>query len=197
MGKNIIVFDIETKNAFGDVGGRDGLTKLEISVLGAYDYDSEEFRTYEESELPQFANRLSRSPLLVGFNSRRFDTPILQKYMPFELGKLTQLDIMEEITNALGHRVSLGSVAKATLGKGKIASGLEAIEFWRTGRMEELKRYCLDDVRITRDIFEYGAERGELLYVPKFGSGKARVAVDWRVEHPLESDGASAQRSLF
>ncbi|HPQ81324.1 MAG TPA: ribonuclease H-like domain-containing protein, partial [bacterium] len=174
MGNNIIVYDIETKNAFDDVGGRDGFTKLGISVLGAFDYESKEFAVYEEGELDRFSLRLQKKPLLVGFNSRRFDTPILQTYMKFDLRKLPQLDIMEEMTRALGHRVSLDSCAQATLGTGKSGSGLEAIRLYREGRIEELKRYCLDDVRLTRDLFEYGAAHGEIFYTPKFGAGRAR-----------------------
>ncbi len=196
MPNNIVVFDIETKDAFSDVGGRDFFEKLEISVVGAYDYDSDEFRVYEEGELPELADRLSRKPLIVGFNSRRFDTPILQKYMPFDLRKLPQLDILEEVQRALGHRVGLDSIAQATLGAGKSGSGLEAIKLWREGKLDALKRYCMDDVRITREIYEYGASEGELFYVPKFGSGKARVEVSWRVENPVESDGQT-QQSLF
>ncbi len=197
MVQNIIVFDIETKDAFSDVGGRDLFANLEISVLGAYDYLDGEFHIYEERELTRFAERLSKRPMIVGFNSRRFDTPILQKYIRFDLTDLHQLDIMEEITKELGHRVSLDSVAKATLSAGKSGSGLEAIRLWREGKMDELKRYCLDDVRLTRDIFEYGATNGELFYVHKFGGAKARVKVSWKVEHPEESSEESRQQTLF
>ncbi|MBN1283218.1 MAG: ribonuclease H-like domain-containing protein [Proteobacteria bacterium] len=197
MGKNIVVFDIETKDAFGDVGGREWLQRLEISVLGAFDYSTGEYAVYEEGELAAFAERLSMRPLLVGFNSRRFDTPILQRYMPFDVSRLAQLDIMEEMAKALGHRVGLDSVARATLGAGKSGSGLEAIRLWREGMIEELKRYCLDDVRITREVFEYGAKNGELLYVPKFGNSPGRVKVAWELEHPEERSGRPEQQSLF
>jgi len=197
MGNNIIVYDIETKNAFDDVGGRDGFTKLGISVLGAFDYESKEFAVYEEGELDRFSLRLQKKPLLVGFNSRRFDTPILQTYMKFDLRKLPQLDIMEEMTRALGHRVSLDSCAQATLGTGKSGSGLEAIRLYREGRIEELKRYCLDDVRLTRDLFEYGAAHGEIFYTPKFGAGRARAPVSWALSHPNEGPEAEKQQSLF
>lgn len=197
MSKNIVVFDIETKNAFSDVGGRDALEKLDISVVGVYDYETGEFRAYEEADFPELAERISRKPLLVGFNSKKFDTPILQKYMPFDVRKIPHLDILEEISKELGHRVGLDSIARATLGAGKSGSGLEAIKLWREGRLEELKRYCLDDVRITRDIFEFGASHGELFYVPKFGSGKARVAVGWSAEHPEEGSSSAVQQALF
>ncbi|MFH1830908.1 MAG: ribonuclease H-like domain-containing protein [Pseudomonadota bacterium] len=195
--KNIIVFDIETKDAFSDVGGRSWFEKLEISVLGAYDYETDELIAFEEHELDKFADRLSRRPLLVGFNSRCFDTPILQKYIKFDLRKLPQLDIMEELTKTLGHRVALDSVARATLSVQKSGSGLKAIRLWREGQLDELKKYCLDDVRITKDIFEYGAAHGELFYVPKFGPGRARVPVAWQIKHPDEKESDSAQQTLF
>lgn len=197
MGHNIIVYDIETKHAFDEVGGRDGHAKLGISVLGAYDYSSGEFAVYEEGELDRFFLRLQEKPLLVGFNSRRFDTPILQTYTKLDLRKLPQLDIMEEMTKALGHRVSLDSCAQATLGAGKSGSGLEAIRLYREGRMEELKRYCLDDVRLTRDLFEYGAAHGEIFYTPKFGAGRARAPVIWKIAHPDERAEPEKQQSLF
>ena len=197
MPHNIIVYDIETKDAFSDVGGRDSLTNLEISVLGCYDYRDEKYHIYEEKELPEFVQRLSQRPILVGFNSRRFDTPILQKYARFDLGDLTQLDIMEEITKQLGHRVSLDSVARATLSAGKSGSGLEAIRLWREGKIDELKKYCLDDVRLTREIYEYGAAKGELFYTRKFGGGLGRVPVSWKVENPEDESEGPAQQSLF
>ncbi|MFH0800111.1 MAG: ribonuclease H-like domain-containing protein [Pseudomonadota bacterium] len=197
MAKNIIVFDIETKRSFDEVGGRDNFAELGISVLGSFDYAAGEFIVYEEGELALFAERLQKKPLLVGFNSRRFDTPILQKHVQFDLKNLPQLDIMEEMTKVLGHRVSLESVAQATLGLGKSGSGLDAIRYYREGRIAELKKYCLDDVRITRDIFEYGASHGELLYTSKFGSGKARAPVSWKVEHPDEGNEPDKQQSLF
>lgn len=196
MKKNIVVFDIETKDAFSDVGGKDFFEKLQVSVVGAYDYETDEFSVFEEKGLSRLADRLSRKPLLVGFNSRRFDTPILQKYIPFDLKKLPQMDILEEIARTLGHRVALDSIARATLGEGKTGSGLLAIKLWREGRLAELKDYCLSDVKITRNIYEYGASHGELFYVPKFGSGRARVGVDWQVKHPEESSG-NGQHTLF
>ncbi|HQG13425.1 MAG: putative 3'-5' exonuclease related to the exonuclease domain of PolB [bacterium ADurb.Bin270] len=196
MRKNIVVFDIETKNAFSDVGGRNNLKELGISVLGLYDYADAQYKIYEEKELTIFVERLQKSPLLVGFNSRKFDVPVLQNYVPFNLSKLPQLDIMEQLLNALGHRVSLDSVAQATLGASKSGSGLDAIKFFREGRIEELKKYCMDDVRITKEIFEYGATHKELFYTSKFGNGKRRAVVNWSVEHPYEQT-PSVQGSLF
>ncbi len=196
MSRNIVVYDIETKNAFDDVGGRGNTAALEISVLGAYLYSSNEYKIYDETELPEFEKILQKKPLLVGFNSRRFDTPILQRYMHFDLKILPQLDIMEELTNILGHRVSLDSVAQATLGRAKTGSGLDAIKYWKNGEIEKLKKYCLEDVKITKEIYEYGAKHGELFYTPKFGTTKGRAPVHWKIAHPDEKEEVK-QQSLF
>lgn len=197
MSRNIVVFDIETKNAFDDVGGRNNLPALQISVLGAYLYETNEFKIYEERELGEFEKVLQKKPMLVGFNSRRFDLPILQPYIRFDLKPLPHLDIMEELANILGHRVSLDSVAQATLGRSKTGSGMDAIRFWRNGEIEKLKKYCLEDVRITKEIFEYGAKHGELFYTPKFGTAKGRAPVHWKVAHPDEKEEKEKQQSLF
>lgn len=197
MGKNIVVYDIETKYTFDEVGGRDNATELGISVLGSYDYENGEFVVYEEKELSKFAERLQKKPLLVGFNSKKFDTPILQKYIQFDLKKIPQLDIMEELQKVLGHRIGLDSVAQATLGEGKSGSGLDAIRYYREGKIDELKKYCLDDVRITRDVYEYAAKHGELFYLPKFGPGRNRAAANWKIEHPDENRVEHVQQSLF
>jgi DEAD/DEAH box helicase domain-containing protein len=84
--------------------------------------------------------------------------------MNFDLAKIPHLDILEEIDKALGHRIKLDDVAQATLGSGKSGDGLKAVQYWRTGRMEELKKYCLDDVKITKQIYEYALKNGKLLY---------------------------------
>ena len=197
MSRNIIVFDLETKNAFADVGGRDNCAALEISVLGCYLYSTNEFRIFEEKQLSEFEKILQKKPLLVGFNSKKFDTAVLQPYMHFDLKQIPQLDIMEELQKFLGHRVSLESVAQATLGQSKSGSGMDAIRFWRNGEIEKLKKYCLEDVRITKDIYEYGAKHGELFYTPKFGTAKGRAPVHWKIAHPDEHQEPDMQQSLF
>lgn len=195
-GRNIIVFDIETQRSFDEVGGRDCLDKLGVSVLGAYLYGGDEYRMFEENQLSEFEQLLAARPLLVGFNSRKFDCAVLQPYIRFDLGKLPQLDILEEIVKAVGHRVKLESVAQATLGIGKSGSGMDALRFWREGDMESLKKYCLDDVKITKEIYEYGANNGELFYMSKYGMAKARAVVSWRIEHPNEKK-TEGQMGLF
>ena len=57
--------------------------------------------------------------------------------------RLPQLDLLEEIHRSLGYRVKLDDVAQATIGMGKTGHGLQAVEFWKEGKIKELADYCL------------------------------------------------------
>ena len=181
--REIIVLDLETKKGFDEVGGRDNFAALGVSLVGVYSYQTQEYHAYWEADFPKLYSLLAAKPLVVGFNQRRFDLPVLQPYFKdFDLKTLPMIDILEDLTKALGHRVKLDSVAEATLGVKKSGHGLDAIRYWNTKEFEKLQKYCLDDVRITKEIFEFGTKNKEVLFMDKFGSAKKRVAVDWKLE---------------
>ncbi len=164
---NHIVLDIETRNLFSDVGGKENLTKLLVSVAGVYSYKAGSFMTFTEAEMPALQNLLKTTDLIIGFNIRHFDLPILQKYFSLNLNEIPNVDIMADIVEKVGHRVSLDDVLKATLNSRKSANGLLAVEYWRDGRIDELKKYCIDDVRLTRDLYEYGKNNGEIKFTAR------------------------------
>ncbi len=195
MSENIIVFDIETKHTFDEVGGRGNFAKLGVTIVGTYLYNTSELKGFFEKDVLQLEKLFETKPLLIGFNSKKFDIPVLQPYLKTKLSELPHLDIMEEIEKVVGHRVSLQSVAEATLGIGKSGHGLDAIKYYREGEFDKLEKYCLDDVRITRDVFEYGAKNGEVFFTSKYGPDKRRVPVTWKVSHPFPKP--DPQRSLF
>lgn len=178
--KDHIVFDIETQNEFAEVGGRDYAHLLKVSVIGCYSYAQDKFLTFEEKEIPEFEKMLKEAALLIGFNTKFFDYAVLQPYLKeLDLKSIPACDIMEDVTQILGHRLSLDSIAQATLGAQKSGDGLAAIRYFREGNMEALKKYCLDDVRLTRDIFEYGKKHGKLLYTSKYRPDSLSVPVRW------------------
>ncbi|MBI3304810.1 WYL domain-containing protein [Candidatus Parcubacteria bacterium] len=191
MNPNKLVLDLETQNSFADVGGRQNLRLLKVSVAGVFDYETGAFRCYEEAELPELEARLAAKPEIIGFNIRQFDLPVLAPYLKTDFGSLAVLDLMEEVVRFTGHRVSLNSLAAATLGERKIAQGLEAIRFWREGRMEELKTYCLDDVRLTKNLYEYGLKHGELLAETNFGMDTVSVPARWHAGSEQGTEGIS------
>lgn len=162
---DVIVLDLETQKTFEEVGGRDNLRLLRISVAGIYSYDQDLFRIFTEWEAPSLRGILEDASLIVGFNIKRFDYPVLEPYLKRAvLSRLPTLDIMEDVERFLGHRLSLDTLVKATLGEGKTAHGLDAIRYFREGEIEKLKSYCLADVRLTRDLYEYGKRHGHMKY---------------------------------
>jgi DEAD/DEAH box helicase domain-containing protein len=159
-----IVLDLETQKSFDEVGGRANLRLLRVSVAGIYSYDQDQYQTYTEWETPNLGTILHRAEQIIGFNIKRFDFPVLEPYLKRPLNQLPALDILEQVERRLGHRLSLDHLLQATLGKGKTGSGLDAIEKFRNGEIEELKAYCLADVRLTRELYEFGKSNGFLRY---------------------------------
>jgi len=188
-----IVFDLETQKTFDEVGGRN-YEDLLISVLGAYRYDAETYDCYLENELHRFENLLIDSPLIIGFNIRKFDFPVLQRYVKIDTAKLPMLDLMEDIANRIGHRVSLDSVAQATLGIGKTGHGLDAIDYHREGKWDLLKSYCLNDVKITKEVYEYGLKNGHVYYMTRDGNDKRSVKVEWDLNPTAAAPEAPAKQ---
>ena len=181
-----LVLDLETKKSFDDVGGRDNFHLLEVSLVGVYDYASDRFMTFEEHELGELEKLLLKSDRVIGFNTKNFDYAVLQPHVSINLKALPSLDILEEIAKILGHRVSLDSIATSTLKMQKTGDGLKAIRLYREGKIKELADYCLQDVRLTRDIYEYGATHGKLLYESRYG-GAGEVATTWKRLAPSEA----------
>lgn len=178
MPRRVIVFDVETQREFAEVGGAHNRHLLGVSVIGCFDYADGEFKTYLESEILVFGKLLREAELVIGFNSKHFDLPVIQPYLPFDIAKLPSLDLMEDLEYTLGHRVSLDSCATATLNAKKSGDGLQAIQWYRQGKLDLLKSYCLDDVRITRDLYEYGKANGKIFFTGKDGS-KRMAPVTW------------------
>ena len=178
---NVIVIDLETKNTFDDVGNRNP-ESLDVSVVGLYSYEHNKYGAFYERHFPRVDELLSEAELVVGFNTHGFDFPVLQKYLKTDLSKINSCDMLVDISIALGHTLPLDSIAMATLDEGKIGDGLKAVEYWRTGDLKSLEKYCLKDVEVTRKIFEYGVKNGFVNYHPKTrkkDKPKLDVAVYW------------------
>lgn len=158
-----IVFDIETKNIFSDVGKNDP-TLLDISVVGVYDSETDAYTSYTEDEFAALWPIIERADVLIGFNSDHFDIPLLNKYYPGDLTAIKSIDIMASIKDALGRRLSLANVAGATLGLKKSADGLQATQWWKEGKIDEIKKYCLQDVKVTKNLYDHILDKKKILY---------------------------------
>lgn len=173
MENDVIVYDIETKDTFQQVGSRDP-KKLSISCIGMYSYNEQKLIGYREDELGQFWRRLEKCSLVIGFNNHGFDDLVCSAYFP-EMGKVPSFDLLSAVHEALGFRVKLDNLAKATLGVGKTGDGLDAVRLYAEGKIDELVHYCLNDVKVTQELYEHGKNAGWVKYSDLQGTKQAYV----------------------
>lgn len=175
MKKYPIILDLETKHTFREF---DDPKKLGITVVGIYQYEKEKGMVFEEKELNKLFPILESSSFIIGFNIIDFDLPVLQAYYPGDIKVFSVFDILADIKEKIGRRISLNEVVGATLGKKKTGHGLQAIDLYQEKKIEELKNYCLNDVLLTKEVFDYGVKNGEIFYLT--ANGKASIKVDWK-----------------
>lgn len=170
-----ITFDIETSNLFSDVGTNDP-AKLDLSVVCIHDSETNSYSSYFVEDLNKLWPILEKTDMLIGYNSDHFDIPLLNKYYPGDLTKIKSLDLLKEIRASLGRRIKLDDVAEATLGKNKIGHGLEAIVWWRNGEKDKVVKYCLEDVKITKELYEYALKNKHVKF--KEGPNVREIPLD-------------------
>jgi DEAD/DEAH box helicase domain-containing protein len=198
-----IIFDTETKKFFNDIEGYDP-SKLGVSITSVYSRKLDEnFREVEgkmqsfwEKDFAEMFNLFEKADRIIGFNSIGFDVPALSPYLPAHWPKLKHFDILFQIKDVAGKRMSLDSLAKATLGTKKNDNGVNAIKYWNEGTKEsltKLKKYCEMDVTITRDIYDHALKNGFLKYTD-FWNETREIKLDF--SYPKE-DSSSLQHSLF
>ncbi len=166
-----VILDVETKQIFDDVGGYFP-EKLGISFVGVCvrtDRSQKgEMQSYFEKDLPKLFPLLERADVVVGFNIDGFDMPTFIPYYTADISRIPTLDVMDRIKKSVGHRIGLDAVAKETLGIGKSGDGLDAVKYFRSGNFEALEKYCLQDVEVTRDVYDYGLKNGKVMFRNKW-----------------------------
>lgn len=188
-----IVLDLETQKEFSEVGGRGKNHLLKISVCGVFDYSTNQYTVYEEKEIPRLAPILQAADLIIGYNIKDFDFEVIQPYLNFNIFEIPHYDLIREIAAVLGHRVSLEMVAQASLGVGKSGHGRQAVLYWRNGRLDLLKKYCLDDVRITKQVYDYALVNQKILYRDYFKVKEVKL----NLMEPAPRTGVQHQAVLF
>ena len=176
---DIVYFDLETQRTANDVGGWDKKHEMKMSVGVTFSTADNKYEIFPESRVDDLIKRLQRADLVVGYNVVRFDYEVLMGYTVLSLPEqLRTLDLLVDIEKSAGHRLKLEDVAQGTLGVGKIAEGLDAIRWWREGRVMEVAEYCCFDVKVTKLVHEYGAAHKELFFSDRFGR-KQRLEIQW------------------
>lgn len=180
MSRDIVYFDLETQRTANDAGGWDQKARMGMSLGVTYSTRLGEYQIFPEKRVHELIEQLRRADLVVGFNVISFDYEVLMGYTSMDLPHVCcTLDLMSDMEKKLGHRVSLDSVASASLGLGKTGDGLDAIRWWREGRMLDIAEYCCFDVKCTKLVHEYGIANQRVHFQDKFKQKKT-VPVEWR-----------------
>lgn len=158
-----ITFDIETKNFFQDVGSNDP-TALDISVVCIHDSIDDSYKSFLQEDFPKLWPIIEKADVFITWNGDHFDIPLLNKYYSGDLSKIKSIDLMNEVRNSMGRRLKLDSVAEATLGVKKSGNGFDAVNWWNSGEIDKIIKYCIDDVRLTKELYDYAVKNGILKY---------------------------------
>jgi len=170
MPRDIVYFDLETQRTANDAGGWARKGDMRMSVGVVFSTVTGRYEVFGEAQVNQLVERLRRADLVVGFNILNFDYQVLMGYTILDLvAELRTADLMADMEQRLGH---------ATLGIQKTAAGLDAIRWWREGRIMEIAEYCCFDVKVTRLVHEHGCRHKELFFHDRFAR-KQRVEIDW------------------
>ncbi len=198
------IFDVETQKLFAEVDGGDpallGVSLVSVYLRTVNEGQEEikgEMRSFWENELSQLWPIFASVKRVIGFNSLKFDIPVLKPHAPLAFLKLPHFDIMAAVRDALGHNLSLASLVAETLGKQKTDVGINAVAYWQSkdpGNLAKLKAYCEADVFLTRDLYDYGVRNKHLKYIDKWNNPKS-FAVDF--SYPADVINASRQIGLF
>ncbi len=179
MPRDIVYFDLETQRTANDAGGWDRKGNMQMSIGAIYSTATGKYEVFSEARVHRLIERLRAADLVVGYNCLNFDYHVLMGYTVLDLAhELPTVDLMLDMEKRLGHRLGLDSIATATLGVQKTAGGLDAIRWWREGRLLEIAEYCCFDVKVTRLVHEHGCREKELFFHDRFAQ-KQRVEIDW------------------
>jgi DEAD/DEAH box helicase domain-containing protein len=165
-----LVLDIEIQRT---IGGPEGLTwddtdKLGVSVAVIYEMDADRYLIYGPDDIQDLRARLEAAERITTWNGDTFDLPViygLRRPMVVEHLAQTSDDLLQRTWHALGSREKgwkLEDVARAMLGRGKTGDGALAPILFQQSRWVRLINYCLEDVRITRDILRVLEQTGEI-----------------------------------
>ncbi|MBI4084006.1 MAG: ribonuclease H-like domain-containing protein [Candidatus Lambdaproteobacteria bacterium] len=199
-----LYFDLETKYSAEEVGGWANVMDMGMSVGVIWDTRSAADHVYLEHQVPALVEHLRQGELIVGFNHVEFDlrvvagsrpTPAERQRLYLDLLTLNHFDMLTEIKKVVGHRVRLDSLARPTLKVGKSADGLQALSWYKEGRIDLIIAYCKQDVEVTRRLFEHALAHNQLVMDGR--SGLKTVALDWAAHLSKLTPAPREQMSLF
>jgi DEAD/DEAH box helicase domain-containing protein len=173
-----IFFDLETQKSAEEVGGWGNVSAMKLALAVTYNDVSAQFKVYREEDVDRLLLDLVMADRVIGYNIDRFDIVVLSAYSDWDLSRIHTFDMLADIYRKLGFRLKLADLAESTLKAGKSADGLQSLKWWKEGRVDLVEEYCRRDVEVTRDLYQFGATNGYVLYPNRDGRA-IRLPVEW------------------
>lgn len=177
MDHDEVFYDVETQHSADEVGGWNNIRLMRVSLAVSWS-PNDLFRLWEEPDVPKMIDYLGGFKKIISFNGDRFDSEVLSYYGTVDKIRKQSFDVLVDLSGRLGHRVSLDSVAQATLGIGKSADGVMALRWWKEKQIELIAEYCRKDVQVLKDVVEFGRKNGYVQFTDRMGASR-RVNVEW------------------
>ena len=171
-----IIYDIEILRAIPNkdgsklegieyCGGWNDHANMGITVIGAYDYQEDRYRVFCKDNFQRFIARAAQPDmLLVGFNSIAFDNAVIgaELQIPFPEGICYDLLRESWVAAGLGPKFEypshigygLDAMCARNFGTKKTGDGAVAPVLWQRGEIGQVIDYCLNDVRLTKQLFD-------------------------------------------
>lgn len=186
---NVVYLDIESQHLITEFPGgwkcEDNYGNIKIAEEGVLCDNI--YEIYGEDDIYQLLDRLNDASLIVGHNIIKFDYKVLKHYFEKEdMNILVEkaFDTMLEFAKLTGKGgwVSLDDLARRNFGMNKIEDSMDIPKMWRDGKREDVKRYLLNDLKMTEKVYLHGKKGGKFKYEHKeFGTsfGEREVFVKW------------------
>ena len=160
--KKYFVFDLETQRLAQEVGGWNHIDRLGLSAAVLLNIKSDTYLHFTEDLSQSLIETILDADRFIGFNLIRFDYVVLKPYglnlTSAIIDKTT--DLLLDIYQSLGFRVSLDNLAATSLQTSKSADGQQAVAWYKEGKIDEVLQYCERDVFVTKQLWEFGKENG-------------------------------------
>ena len=165
MSKKVLVYDCEVINNPTQVGW-DNFTELGVSVIGCHaswrDMPLVAYDARSQSYLSDFQILVDQAEVIVGFNSISFDDKLLREngvYITTTVDLLCEVRVLSGQPRFFSRGITrsgynLGAICAANGLGMKTGHGADAPLLWQAGQYDEVIQYCLNDVRMTRRLYE-------------------------------------------
>ena len=164
--KNIVVVDLEIQDPILKQEDWDATEKIRMSCCCLYSYLENRYHVFGLKDIDKLRSIIISADLVVSFNGNKFDLPVIfnmpNRKAPYDI---KQFDILYKIWEALRldplqfsdlHKgYGLNACCQASLNKRKTGNGAGAPLLWQNGEYCKVIDYCLNDVALTKELFDF------------------------------------------